>query len=220
MRSFAEPRTQGDVIVAVDVTDNGNGTWHYEYAVYNHDLDRQVDSFSIPVPFGSNVTNVGFRDIDQNGGNQWGWTVANGAVTWETGNNPLMYSSVFNFRFDCNVEPAGTNAALSLFKPGSPSELVARTTGPLVFQHPASFLNVNTATTSGTLASLFDRDDNRLHLAKTIRSNTPIGIETSTTGPLGPVTKITIGVESSDTSPAASGSIRRSNSSTGYRTSL
>lgn len=207
-RSFAEPRTQGDVIVAVDVTDNGNGTWHYEYAVYNHDLDRQVDSFSVPVPFGANVTNVQFRDIDQNAGNQWGWNVANGAVTWETGNNPLMYSSVFNFRFDCNVEPASTNATLSLFKPGTPSELVARTTGPLVFKRPDSFVHVSSSATGGNLASLYDRDDNRLALVKAIRSNTPVGIETSTTGPLGPVVKITVGVESSDTSPGASGSVR------------
>jgi hypothetical protein len=208
LRSFAEPRTDGDVIVAVDVTDNGNGTWHFEYAVYNHDLDRQVDSFSIPLPFGASVTNVGFRDIDQNAGNQWTPTVTSSAITWETGNNPLTYSSVFNFRFDANVQPATTNASLGMFKPGGTTEIVARTMGPLVFDRPASYVNVNTGTAGGTLASLFDRDDNRLNLTRAVRANSPMGIQTSTFGPLGAVTLMTIGVESSDTTPAASGSIR------------
>ena len=47
-------------IVAAKVTDNGNGTWHYEYAVYNHNSDRSGYSLSVPLPITANVTNRGF----------------------------------------------------------------------------------------------------------------------------------------------------------------
>jgi len=31
------------------VTDLGGGLWHYEYALYNQNLDRAIQSFSVPV---------------------------------------------------------------------------------------------------------------------------------------------------------------------------
>ena len=50
------------------VTDNGNGTWHYEYALHNMNSRRDAQSFSIPVPSGVNVTNMGFHDVDYHSG--------------------------------------------------------------------------------------------------------------------------------------------------------
>ncbi len=49
----------GRAIVASKVTDNGNGTWHYEYAVLNVDMDRQIQSFSIPLALGVVITGAG-----------------------------------------------------------------------------------------------------------------------------------------------------------------
>ncbi|MCI0631797.1 MAG: hypothetical protein L0Y44_14215, partial [Phycisphaerales bacterium] len=36
----ANPTTDGHVRLAVKVTPNGPNSWHYEYAIYNHDMDR------------------------------------------------------------------------------------------------------------------------------------------------------------------------------------
>ena len=51
----------GRFVIGYRVTDNGNGTWHYEYAVYNLNSDRAGGSFSIPVPAGVTLSNIGFK---------------------------------------------------------------------------------------------------------------------------------------------------------------
>ncbi len=211
MRSTAEPRTEGDVIVAVKVTNNGNGTWNYEYAVYNHDLDRQVDDFSIPLPAGAVVTNIGFRDIDQDAGNQWTSNVSGTAISWSTSTNSLPYSSVFNFRFDANVPPGSTSTTLGLLKNGLAPNLTAVTRGPLVLQPVESFQTVFSNVTAGNLLSLKDSDNNHLSLVRGAAptATTGFGIETSITGPLGPVTSMTIGVESRDSASPSTGAERR-----------
>lgn len=203
MRSTAQPTTQGDAIVAVDVTDLGNGMWHYEYAVYNHNLDRQIRTFTIPIEAGANVQNVGFRDIDQNSANDWSSAYSNGAIVWSTGTfgsanpNPLKYASIFNFRFDANVPPASSTAMLGLFKPGSGTELAAVTRGPLVLDPVDAFQIVNGSITSGNEQSLEESDDDRLVLGPTpTGSRFGSGITADFTAPAGTISQIVFGVES------------------------
>ena len=43
---------EGLFIVGNKVADNGNGTWHYDYAVYNMNSHDSCGSFSVPVPAG------------------------------------------------------------------------------------------------------------------------------------------------------------------------
>ena len=217
LRSTSSVAGDGDVITAVKVTDNGNGTWHYEYALYNHNSDRAVREFSIPVPNGANITNVGFRDIDTNATNQWTHTVANGAITWSTGTegsstaNPLRYSSVFNFRFDANVEPASSTATLGLFKSGAVMSMASSTRGPLVLAPAESFTNVMSVTLSGNLQSLKDSDDDRLTLRPGVllTSTSFFGIEASITAPNVTINSILIGAESRDSVGEGSGGVRR-----------
>lgn len=206
MRSTATPQTEGDVIVAVQVTNNGNGTWHYEYAVYNHNLDRQVREFSVPLPYGATVSNIGFRDIDRDANNGWTPTQSDHALTWSSptfgssGTNPLKYSSVFNFRFDANVEPASTSTAMGLFKPGQNGTLTAATRGPLFLEPVTSFSLVNATQRSGNLASLEDVDADRLTLGpEDFSSRSGSGIITSDSAPAGAINQITLGVRSSNT---------------------
>ena len=52
----------GRVYVASDVIDNGDGTWRYEYAIYNLTSDDGVNGFSVPLPAGVTATAVGFHD--------------------------------------------------------------------------------------------------------------------------------------------------------------
>jgi hypothetical protein len=139
--------TDGLVIIASRATDLGNGMWHYEYAVQNMNSDRSVQAFTIPVPAGVMVTNIGFHDVPYHsgdgGGNvnfsstDWNVNIVNGdlsagTITWNTQSfvinpnaNAIRWGNLFNFRFDANVAPdaAGGNATLNLFKPGTPTSI-------------------------------------------------------------------------------------------------
>ena len=119
----------GRFFVGSRVTDNGNGTWNYEYAIFNLNSDRAGGSFSIPVAEGVTLTNVGFYGPKyMNGENitnaPWASNVADGALTWACEPNTnaaayaLRWSSLYNFRFTANVPPATTtgNGSLGLWK--------------------------------------------------------------------------------------------------------
>src|SRR5438874_9976756 len=66
----AGPPPEGDGIffVGYKVTGPNAGIWHYEYAVYNQNLDRAIQYFSVPVGPGVNVTNIGFHAPPQHPG--------------------------------------------------------------------------------------------------------------------------------------------------------
>lgn len=205
-RVTATPRTEGDVIVAVKTTDLGAGMYRYDYTVYNHDLDRQVREFSVPVPGNATVQNIEFRDIDKDASNQWSSSFADEKITWSTGTfgsstaNPLKYSSVFNFRFETNVPPSQGSVKLGLFKPGSGTELSAGIKAPLFLATPLEFAVTNGNLLSGDLSSLAVSDDSRLKLSPTSagsRDGTGITGSGRVTG--GSVSSLTLGVESNNT---------------------
>lgn len=215
IRSTAQPQTEGDVIVALQTTDLGNGMWRYDYALYNHNLDRQVRTFSVPLPYGSTVQNVGFRDIDRDANNAWTSVQNDDSITWTTpqsgqaGANPLKYSSVFNFRFDTNVAPASTTTTLGLHKPGTLQSLSAATRGPLVLTPPVSYSTINALRTSGNLASLSDVDGDKIVL-RPFQNNPRAkpGISTSNFAPAGTISQIIIGVRSSNTITFGGGGVQ------------
>ncbi|MCA9280790.1 MAG: hypothetical protein H6812_04220 [Phycisphaeraceae bacterium] len=124
----------GRCILAYKVTDNGNGTWHYEYAIMNVDMDRQIDEFIIPVPAGVNITNIGFHapahteprayvngPVIDNA--QWNGVVSGGEIRWSTTTNPLRWGSLYNFRFDADTAPTNVDAEFSRFKTGQAGDL-------------------------------------------------------------------------------------------------
>ncbi len=123
---------EGLFIVGYDVIDNGNGTWNYEYAVYNMYSDRSANSFFVPVPAGATLTNVGFKDIpwhSQEPYSQVDWDVntqSGVGITWSTDDfvtdpnaNAIRWSMLFNFHFTCDAPPADNTLSLGLFKPGN-----------------------------------------------------------------------------------------------------
>jgi hypothetical protein len=130
-------------IVGSKVTSNGNGTWTYEYAVYNFNADRAAGAFIVPLPPGAVVTNTGFHDVDSHSGEPFDltdWTPAinSSSITWATtpyaanvNANALRWGTMYNFRFTANVAPdANGSITLVLFKPpnaGSPDTAVYAT---------------------------------------------------------------------------------------------
>jgi hypothetical protein len=144
-----DPGVDGVAFIAYKVTETSPGTWHYEYAVYNQNLDRGVQSFSIPVGDGVTLTNLGFYAPPQHPGTTFDGTFNNlgfsstpwtadqtgGAVTWTTETlaqnqnaNAIRWGSMYNFRFDSNRPPASMNATVGFFKTGGP--ITALVQGP------------------------------------------------------------------------------------------
>ncbi len=118
----------GRVVVGYNVTNNGNGTWHYEYAIFNMNSDASIGSVSIPVANGISVTNQGFKDVDYHSGEpysgtDWAMAAFGGAATWNTQTfaqnpnaNALRWGTTYNFRFDAAAPPVAGNVTLGLFK--------------------------------------------------------------------------------------------------------
>ncbi len=144
----AQTVDDGRCILAVRATDNRDGTWRYEYALYNLDMDRGVSGFAIPLDPATTVTNIGFsavRSHDEPYHNiPWQAVRTPTQLLWATnpysshpGSNPLRWGTMYNFRFDANRPPSTVEALLAPYKPGGPSLLSGMTTGPR--QCPADF---------------------------------------------------------------------------------
>ena len=133
--------SDGQYTVASNAVDLGGGTWNYEYAVYNMNSDRAGRAFSVPIPAGVTVTNLGFRDVayhDGDGfpagtgvnqdGTDWTAVVAGGFVTWTlsdigVNSNALRWGTTYNFRFDANSPPKVSTVSITLFKAGTPTSI-------------------------------------------------------------------------------------------------
>ena len=130
------------------VTDNGDGTWHYEYALYNMNSHRSAQAFIVPVPAGVSVSDIGFRDVPHHSGDGidgvtfdgTDWTVTPGAgqIIWSTqdiGENPnanaLRWGTMYNFRFDADAPPAQVTVTITPFRPGGPPVLTTSALGPV-----------------------------------------------------------------------------------------
>jgi hypothetical protein len=125
------------------VTDNGNGTWRYEYAIFNLNSDRSGRKFSVPIPAGVTVTNIGFKDIDYHSNEvydntDWSSTLQNGVLSWSSpqtfeanvNSNALRWSTMYNFWFDADTAPESGASTLTLFKPGTPTDVAVTARQP------------------------------------------------------------------------------------------
>ncbi|MEO0480439.1 MAG: hypothetical protein AAF196_13235 [Planctomycetota bacterium] len=102
-----DPVNDGKFYVGMKVSGpDGNGMWHYEYAVHNRDNSRGADQFTIPVCPGTVVSNITFGDIDNDGGNEWtGQQVGDNIVWTGPSANSLEWNTIYNFAFDADAGP-------------------------------------------------------------------------------------------------------------------
>ncbi len=133
---------EGQFIVSAKATSLGGGIYHYEYAVQNLTNHRAGQSFSVPFPAGTVITNVGFHDVDYHSGEpfdgtDWTSTVGATSVTWATTTyavnpnaNALRWGTLYNFRFDANLAPGFAPITIGLFKPGTPSAATVTNVAP------------------------------------------------------------------------------------------
>lgn len=141
------PGSDGIVMVGYKVTNPAPGVWHYEYAIYNQNLDRAIQSFSLPKQTGVVLSNVGFHAPPQHPGwsadgtvgntgyssAPWAQTESGGLVTWSSETfaqnpnaNAIRWGTLYNIRFDSNRPPFKTLATLGFFKTGSPAAVVVQ----------------------------------------------------------------------------------------------
>jgi hypothetical protein len=136
-----DPGNDGVWLMGYKITGPSAGLWHYEYALFNMNLDRGIQSFSVPLNAGVNISNIGFHAPPQhpgwaNDGTQgdagyssvpWSVTQAVGSITWNTETfvqnqnaNAIRWGTLYNFRFDADQPPQAANATVGFFKTGSP----------------------------------------------------------------------------------------------------
>src|SRR5262245_2790227 len=156
-----DPGNDGIFFMGFKVTNPSLGVFHYEYALYNQNLDRGIQSFSVPVGPGVNISNIGFHAPPQEPGwpndgtlNDQGysstpWTVthATDSITWNCeafaqnqNANAIRFGTLYNFRFDADQAPNLTDATVGFFKTGSPMVVVVQAPGqvPTVTPTPTS----------------------------------------------------------------------------------
>ncbi len=136
-----EPGVDGRGFIAYKVTGPNAGVWHYEYAIYNMNLDRAIQFFTVPLGCGITVSNLGFHaplnhpgfPNDGTLGNAgfsnapWTLTQTADALSWNAQTfaqnqnaNAIRWGTLYNFRFDANQPPQAMNALIGFFKTGSP----------------------------------------------------------------------------------------------------
>jgi Carboxypeptidase regulatory-like domain len=151
------PTTDGIGAVAYKVTNPSAGVWHYEYAVYNQNLDRAIQSFAVPLGSGVTISNLGFHAPPQQPGwaadgtvgstgfssTPWTQTQTATAMTWSSETlaqnpnaNAIRWGTLYNFRFDSNRPPQNVTATVGFLKTGSP--VTVQIQGPGAVSVPVS----------------------------------------------------------------------------------
>ena len=139
-----DPGNDGILFVGYKVTGPIAGVWHYEYAIYNQNLDRAIQSFQVNFGFAlPTLSNIEFHAPPQHPGWAHDGTVGDAgysstpwlftagflppSATWNTETfaqnpnaNAIRWGTLYNFRFDANQPPAASSAIIGFFKTGSP----------------------------------------------------------------------------------------------------
>ncbi|USN99912.1 MAG: hypothetical protein H6810_04410 [Phycisphaeraceae bacterium] len=135
----------GRLIVGSRATDLGNGTWAYEYAVYN--MNSSMPAVLFKVPHGGRydvapATDIGFHDVNDHSGEpidpaDWTdetrafsvvWTIPTPAPGLDA--NTLRWGTLKNFRFVSFYPPADSSVVLHLDDHGSDVSVSASAVAP------------------------------------------------------------------------------------------
>jgi len=153
------PGVDGRAFLAYKVTGPVAGLYHYEYAIYNQNLDRGIQSFKVPMLLipSATETGIGPQNIEfhappqhpgwANDGTQgdagyssaeWSSSISVGTdLTWSSETfaqnpnaNAIRWGTLYNFRFDSTTVPQASNATIGFFKTGAPIFVAIQGPGP------------------------------------------------------------------------------------------
>ena len=129
--------------------------YHYVYALYNQNLDRAIQSFSVPLGPGVQVSKISFHAPPQHPGwahdgtqgdagySSAAWTVTQDAnsITWSTETfaqnqnaNAIRYGTLYTFEF-YSQGPQAANGTVGYFKTGAPMTVAIQ--APMGFGSPS-----------------------------------------------------------------------------------
>ena len=131
----------GHLYLASKVTDLANGTWRYEYALYNLSFGAGIGAFEIPLPSGVQISEADFHapltsspfysDIP------WEVIQTPSAIRWQTRDesagsvaNPLRWGWLYNFGFTADVAPVTAEVSMESHADSPFSTLTALTQAP------------------------------------------------------------------------------------------
>ncbi len=120
---------EGHLQLSVRSQNLGGGLYRYEYALMNYDLDRQLSSFSIPLPTaggrggvdpveGATTSDPDFADADVDPANDWTFTTSATAITW-TAPNPDSghdWGRLYRFGITVNAPPIAGDATYTILE--------------------------------------------------------------------------------------------------------
>lgn len=130
---------EGRYFVGAKVTNNANGTWRYDYAVFNLNSSRCGAAFSVPISPFTTVTGIGVNAAPYHSGEiydntPWSGVKAGTVVKFSSpakfetapNGNALRWGTMHNYWFTANTPPAQTTGSVTvdLFKPGTPGFIV------------------------------------------------------------------------------------------------
>jgi hypothetical protein len=132
------PIGDGSMFIGSNAINLNNGTWRYEYVVFNLNSERSCGGFSVPIPSGAVISNVSIRRLDMHSdpandarrNTPWTSSVTSNAVSWSAGapysaaqplvNNHIEWGTMSNFSFIANVAPVNTGSAtITFYKPAT-----------------------------------------------------------------------------------------------------
>ncbi len=132
--AWVDPRSPGpgasnETLVTVDgrlqlaarARDLGDGWWRFDYALVNHDYDRRIQAFTLPLPDGISIDAIGFDDPDDDPRNDWLPTVARHSLEWRapTAGAAADWGTLFHFSFEADAAPEPADAVLLPVEPGA-----------------------------------------------------------------------------------------------------
>jgi hypothetical protein len=155
-----------------NVEDNGDGTFTYNYVIYNLNSTQGCGDFSVPINPNAQLTDVYFNDVDYHSGElqsntDWTQSIANGEITWETtqtygqnqNGNAINWGTMYSFGFTTAAAPQDVTATLGMFEPGISTALTCPIKGPGsppdVYTYCTSTLN-----SSGGMAQIYSLGSN------------------------------------------------------------
>lgn len=132
---------EGTFVLGSNVIDNGDGTWNYEYAVFNANSDFAAQKFSVPGGLCGLSSAPGMSFPRSHSGEPFSnapWSTPslgqrdfNGETYAQNPNaNALRWGTTYSFYFSALCGPAPAVVDLVLFKPGNPGVQYARLEGP------------------------------------------------------------------------------------------
>lgn len=134
---------EGRFLVASNAYDNGDGTWAYEYAVFNLDSDVAGQAFAVDLGINVTVTDIGMSCPRYHSGEAiadtpWIGSRSGGVLTWATETfsqnpdaNALRWGTTYSFWFTANAAPETRSAELGLFEGSGHGPVGVDVVGPM-----------------------------------------------------------------------------------------